>query len=50
VSGVSFQRTPDLADVDINVRIAFSDRRVFYNLARHVEDQPQWTLLGYTED
>ena len=50
VSSVSFHRTPDLAEVDIQVRLAFSDKRLFYELARHVEDQPNWKLLGYTED
>ena len=50
VSGVSFHRTPDLDDVDISVRIAFTHKQVFYNLAAHIEDQPKWTLLGYSED
>jgi putative Mg2+ transporter-C (MgtC) family protein len=50
VTSVSFHRTPDLAEVDIQVRIAFSDTRLFHELSRHVEDQPNWKLLRYSED
>jgi putative Mg2+ transporter-C (MgtC) family protein len=50
VSGVSFRRTPDLAEVDIQIRIAFSDTRLLHELAKLVEFQPNWKLMGYTED
>jgi putative Mg2+ transporter-C (MgtC) family protein len=50
VSSVSFHRTADLAEVDIQVRIAFTDKQLVHQLARLVEDQPNWKLMAYTED
>jgi len=40
----------DLAEVDIQVRIAFTDKRLVHQLARLVEDQPNWKMMAYTED
>lgn len=49
VTDVSFQRTADLKDVDVNVLVAFSRKKAYYALERQLEGDTVYQLLAARE-
>ena len=49
VSDVSFDRTADLAEVDVNMVIAFKRKRAYYDLERKLEGDTEYQLLATRE-
>ena len=49
VSDVSFRRTEDLRDVDVDLLIAFSRKRTYYTLERQLEGDPVYQLMATRE-
>jgi putative Mg2+ transporter-C (MgtC) family protein len=50
VNGASFERTDDLASVDITIRTAFKNRQVYYALERQLEDDDHFELMAAREE
>jgi putative Mg2+ transporter-C (MgtC) family protein len=46
VAEANFERSPELTHVDISLIIAFTDKRVFHDLQRQLEDDPQCQLIA----
>jgi putative Mg2+ transporter-C (MgtC) family protein len=49
VVSASFDRTPDLTDVDVHVHVGFLDLDRYHNLQRDFENDPQYELISTRE-
>ena len=49
VLDVHFRRTPELTDVDVEVRVSFARKRMLYDLERRSQTERQFQLLAVTE-
>lgn len=49
VTDVSFERTPDLLQVDVSLMIAFADREQYYECERRLEKTPGFEFLATRE-
>ena len=46
---VHFRRTPDLSEVDVDVRVSFARKRALYALERQAQSDPQFQLMAVEE-
>jgi putative Mg2+ transporter-C (MgtC) family protein len=46
VEDVDFERTSDLSQVDVSLRVAFTNKRQYYNLERDLEGRQDWQLMA----
>ncbi len=49
VIDVHFRRTPDLAEVDVDVRVSFARKRMLYDLERRAQEERPFELIAVKE-
>jgi putative Mg2+ transporter-C (MgtC) family protein len=49
VVDVSFERTRDLAEVDVTLRIGFTDKKQYYSIERQLEGDTEYQLMATRE-
>ena len=49
VIDVHFERTPDLKDVDVDVRVSFGKKAILYELEQKAQDQREFHLMAIRE-
>lgn len=49
IQDVKFERTPDLKDVDVDLRVAFRDKRILYDLEHKAQAQHDFHLMAIRE-